>query len=1018
MLSKKNFISNEFNDFHNCYTKIFLQSNEFITDNNNHIINDNQKKENKSNYYKESNKFIKTIYNNKDFCLQLLYKKYHNIYFDSENTRQDLDFYFYLDLLILYDESLQINYIYPYDFIIAINDINKIHIEKIKKIFLSRIILDLIKNYKNFDYYDEFTEKDGLNKIAKENEDIIHSNISVLTNLSEEINEKNMIELKIDQIYLKIIISLIKSTNFNDIKNISQIFSILGLENIDLISVMNTQLNKYLFSNSFMNEYEIKEIGDISNNKIINFYYILFKYILKNPHYVYNIPFFLKQRTTLIKSIKNNLHKVKECLNANNEKIEEVLKFLINVDFYLDRINITQKNNQNLENEKDESSSWTEGKKKIHKKSKKIRNIKPCVICEGANNIIQTLSKKNPNDEEYNLLTKKYDYIPGQNKNVLKRKSNNEKDNENGLCSDIFRKRKKSIEINFENWRKKKRNLLKNKTDDIKDIDEELLILANKIICNCKFLIENTKKRKIVLKEIFIGTNYIRLDDEKFIKLIINLIDNYNENNLQIKHLVEIFDFLTNTIYTIQTNFLYDFKTIIEIYLKNVTDNFNCEYILYIPNNNKKITLYENNIVLTEANLKINDELISEMNQEKYSNLEFNDSQNEIDVLDISFDYLIEEKLTINKYNLIVINKIISGKINKTKLDYIYHLYDEYFLSYENHENFIIYDGEFEEKIKIIIKDIKICNINSDKNKNEVKVLINLSNEIFILYINLKSFEYTKEKINNIEVIKNNIINKNEEINYFIYYKKKNTNENQIINKFNKAKNFVLMLKDNKEADKLILFNFFGKRSKKIISINDIYTTFEFINQISKLSTGNKIKILIFPCRYSKEKKGFLIIILEEKQQIISEFFHEITEFELYCVCPLSIISSNDNIINEDNNYPFTKKSSSNGRIDDDFSDEKNSQLINKNNEIMYFLAGGFNTNKKEPIMIIYKLNYDDTEPRIEIEFVQKIELEINDDFNGPITFIKQLTNNNILVISSNGGHEMFCSFVIKEDKN
>ena len=924
MLNKKNLIS-EFNDFHNCYTKIIHQSNDYITDNNNHIVDDNQKKDNIINYYKESNKFIKTIYNNKDICRQLLYKKYHNIYFDSGNTRQDLDFYFYLDLLILYDESLQINYIYPYEFIIAINDINKIQIEKIKKIFLSRIILDLINNYKNFDYYDEFTEKDGLNKIAKENEDIIHKNINVLTDLSEEINEKNITKLNIDQIYLKIIISIIKSSKFNDINNISKIFSILGLENIDLISVMNTQLNKYLFSDdSFMNKYEIKEIDDILNNKIINFYYILFKYILKNPHYIYNIPFFLKQRTTLIISIKNNLHKVKECLNANNEKIEEVLKFLINIDFYLDRINISQKNNQNLENEKDESSCWTEGKKKIYKKNKKINNIKPCVIREGANNIIQTLSKKNPSDEEYNLLTKKYDYILGQNKKVLKRKSNNDKDNEDELCSDIFRKRKKSIEINFENWRKKKRNLLKNKTDNIKDIDEELF-LANKIISNCKFIIENTKKRKIVLKEIFIGTNYIRLDNEKFIQLTINLIDNYNEKNLAIKNFLKIFDFLTNTIYFIQTNFLYDYKSIIEIYLKSVEDNFNCEYILYIPNNNKKITLKENNIDLTETNLKINDKLISEMNKKIYSYLEFNDSQNEIDVLDISFDYLIEEKLTINKYNLIVINKKISGQINKTKLEYIYHLYDEFFLSYENHENLIIYDGDFEEKIKIIIKDIKICNINSDKNKNEVKVLINLNEEIFNLYIDLKNFVYTKLKINKIEEIKN-IINKNEEINYFIYYKKKNTNENQIINKFNNAQNFLLMLKDNEEADKLILFNFFGKRSKKIISINDIYSTFEFVTEISKLSTGNNIKTLIFPCRYSKDKKGFLIIILEEKQQIILEFFYEITEFEFYCICPLSIITSNDNLINEDNNYPITKKSSSNGSIDEDFSDEKNSQ--------------------------------------------------------------------------------------------
>ena len=44
----------------------------------------------------------------------------------------------------------------------------------------------------------------------------------------------------------------------------------------------------------YINDYLILNLEDFSNEKKVNFYYILLKYILKNSIYIYQIPFFIK----------------------------------------------------------------------------------------------------------------------------------------------------------------------------------------------------------------------------------------------------------------------------------------------------------------------------------------------------------------------------------------------------------------------------------------------------------------------------------------------------------------------------------------------------------------------------------------------------------------------------------------------------------------------------------------------------------------------------------------------------
>ena len=87
------------------------------------------------------------------------------IYFDSIEVKKELNYYFYLSLLIKEDSEI-VNYLYPLNFIEEINNLQKYNNNKIySKLILSKIIIELIKNYKESDKYEEGGKED---KILKE----------------------------------------------------------------------------------------------------------------------------------------------------------------------------------------------------------------------------------------------------------------------------------------------------------------------------------------------------------------------------------------------------------------------------------------------------------------------------------------------------------------------------------------------------------------------------------------------------------------------------------------------------------------------------------------------------------------------------------------------------------------------------------------------------------------------------------------------------------------------------------
>ena len=117
-------------------------------------------------------------------------------------------------------------------------------------------------------------------------------------------------------------------------------------------------------------------------------------------------------------------------------------------------------------------------------------------------------------------------------------------------------------------------------------------------------------------------------------------------------------------------------------------------------------------------------------------------------------------------------------------------------------------------------------------------------------------------------------------------------------------------------------------------------------------------QILLCGCKkyFPEQENGILLFnpILEFKGERKENFF-KTENFEVYCFCP---------IFEEDKNNKYEK-------------------------ETDYFLVGGFDNDKEEGSIKIFKLLYDKTD----IEFIQDIEFLKNtefDGFKGPISSLIQ----------------------------
>ena len=140
-------------------------------------------------------------------------------YIKIKYIKFEITCYFYLSMLIK-DEPGIINYQYDFDLIISIDDNNKSSENSIQKVMISKIIIDLINNFKDLPDYNEEEYEQKLNIITEKNRRIIDENINKFKELKINLTTDAIIRMNIDDIYVNIIESIIASRKFDEITNI------------------------------------------------------------------------------------------------------------------------------------------------------------------------------------------------------------------------------------------------------------------------------------------------------------------------------------------------------------------------------------------------------------------------------------------------------------------------------------------------------------------------------------------------------------------------------------------------------------------------------------------------------------------------------------------------------------------------------------------------------------------------------------------------------------------------------
>ena len=367
----------------------------------------------------KTNKFIRFLFFNKDKVHIILYNEDKIIQISNDFKENDLAGNYYLCALIE-DNFDIINYNFTFNYIKTLNDQKKDENNKYYNLIICKEVLLLIKNYMNSEIQDENFEKE-ISQLQKENIDYITNNINILNEIGLDLNTNSFIEMKIDELYTKIIISLIKNDKLTDFAIFNHIYEQLDLENIDIPfekNLLENILEALNSKNNYIQKYNIENLNDIHNPKKIMFFYILLKYIFKCPLNVYNIPLLLEAREKIIPFLKTDQFKnisTKTKENEFDEKLTFVLQKLgdLKYEFAIKPTEISTFLYSNLDMEKTNN-----------KYSKENNNN---------GRILDELDNKNDNIkiEEYNLK-KNYFFSPNKDGKIIIEKEN-PKNRENGI---------------------------------------------------------------------------------------------------------------------------------------------------------------------------------------------------------------------------------------------------------------------------------------------------------------------------------------------------------------------------------------------------------------------------------------------------------------------------------------------------------------------------------------------------------------------------------------------------------
>ena len=399
---------------------------------------------------------LEYLYLNRHKIHQILYDSDSTITINEEMLKEYTDYY-YLYCLIKY-QSVLINFKYNFQIVQDAYDKQIISKGIIKRIIMSKIVITIIDNFLEEEEDNEIIDK--CTNIKTKCIEYINNNKQELNKYQKDLDLDNLekSDVFIEDIYSDIIYTLIINNKLNQSE---EILNELEIKKIRLNKSIFDSINN-AFSEENINNYEISEYNDFFKLDKINFYFILFGYILKCSDYIIYIPFLSKMKEKILQKVKENLEDLYNYFEFNRKKndnsitkLKQVLNYFIELNYYLEKAKAEKKqiakplqiesNNSSMTNSQMSynlseysSSMYNSSKYGFENSSFKNRNnnnLNSYSNYEISEKSISELKK----DKAFNILSDSnfvvmLEYKQGRNKANIEYKKISYKDESNNTC--------------------------------------------------------------------------------------------------------------------------------------------------------------------------------------------------------------------------------------------------------------------------------------------------------------------------------------------------------------------------------------------------------------------------------------------------------------------------------------------------------------------------------------------------------------------------------------------------------
>ena len=566
-------------------------------------------------------------------------------------------------------------------------------------------------------------------------------------------------------------------------------------------------------------------------------------------------------------------------------------------------------------------------------------------------------------------------------------------------------------------------------------------------VCKISLYTKEKGVEPYLIYKLYYGEHYLEIDYFKLIKYN-NALSPTVQGDIITKNLRKFFDYLKEIEKRLIQEFENNYMIQINIKLRKEQENINnnniynitADYIFFEPLSHKQLKYKDENILInkTDSNLQGFQFMLYDMNSKKYNKIKYSEENNNYNNGDEE-DY--EEKDTSNWFNVgrdyekesnefCIIDYIKTLGKTKNSIDFVKELSNgSYVVGSQN--VLYLYDHQFLEKPQHTLKcrdwiysicEREIFNEKSNNNKY-LQIICCINSNIGLVDITEKKMNLTiietqskqsskkKSKKDKKKNTYNLCIEMNEN-NYIMggfrgafYYHNFFGSKIEIEqNKFSdksyrngiKINDNIIALSSNSvipEGEDILLFYNISKKSVSKEIRNYSFSVNEHNMTLMKIGDGSENKILICICKkYIKGQKNGILLVnpqLEQNKDIINPF-NDTDIFEPYCICPLFNIENK----NETKIYKMDT-------IDKNYKNKI--EIV----ETIFFFVGGYDTEKREGVIRLYKIIKGKTISDTRIKFLHNIEFNINGKFEGFREQIKCMIQSkitgNIIVTTADG---------------